>query len=325
MIRLPVSVYTLYADLTDRAWAGSYAELAQAAGVPYRQRKSGREHWYFRFPTVAGQRRPDLYLGPEGPETALRIDEYRALREIRDYRRGITKALRAYGLPGPTVAEGKILSQLAEAGVFSSDALLIGSLARQTYVPLLGVKWGEEPANDDAISILISEERVQELVKQLRAIVPEIAASDTPEGVVIEFVHNRRGKDQTCHQVHFRFKPPAAPRDIAPFDLLGMMPIEAVALYGLGIPVRIPSPEYYAAYDLVGATRRSGDTSPVGAAGPDMSRTYALVRTLLDDRPHEMASAFHDVTARIGGRREDAGNLDRIPEDIRRKLLDMLR
>lgn len=35
MNRLPVSIQTLYADLVDKGWSGSYQSLIESGGTPY--------------------------------------------------------------------------------------------------------------------------------------------------------------------------------------------------------------------------------------------------------------------------------------------------
>ena len=143
MQRLPVSVQTLYADLVDRAWTGSYQELVHAGGSPYKQTVKGRDYWYLKMPMVNKARRPDLYLGPDGPEVMARLEKQKSLKAIRKERMDMTRSLRSTRMSGPDPLSGKIMSALSEAGAFRMRAVVVGSAAFQTYSAMLGVRFAD--------------------------------------------------------------------------------------------------------------------------------------------------------------------------------------
>jgi hypothetical protein len=67
-------------------------------------------------------------------------------------------------------------------------------------------------------------------------------------------------------------------------------PIPAVALYRSGVLVQIPKPERYAVYKLIVAQRRTGPG--LGKIPKDLAQSEALIRVLVEDRPHELAIAY---------------------------------
>lgn len=73
--RLPVSIQTLYVDLVDRSWSGSYHELVEAGGSLYKRSLKENEYWYLKMPMVDGLRGRDRYLGPDTEEVRRRVTE----------------------------------------------------------------------------------------------------------------------------------------------------------------------------------------------------------------------------------------------------------
>lgn len=170
---LPVSLQTLYAEVVDRSWGGSYAELLEAGGTPYKRSLKGRDYWYFKTSSVGTGSRKDLYLGPDTSAVRQRADELRDLKRIRRDRISMIRALRAAGLPTPDSMSGKVLSALCEAGVSHLQPAVVGIAAFQTYGPMLGVRfekriaqafdaaeprsisiYADDPIEDDLLSLL---------------------------------------------------------------------------------------------------------------------------------------------------------------------------
>jgi hypothetical protein len=80
-----------------------------------------------------GNTRPQRYLGPAKDPTAQQAAAAvrRAAAQARD-RRKVVIALKAADVPAPDIYTGKILEVMANAGLFGSDAILVGTVAYHT-------------------------------------------------------------------------------------------------------------------------------------------------------------------------------------------------
>jgi len=77
-------------------------------------------------------------------------------------------------------------------------------------------------------------------------------------------------------------------RSLRFLDFLIYRELEGVALHGLGVPVRIPTPERYAFHKLIVSRPRVGSTEGRVKARKDLARVSALLQALMDGRPHEL-------------------------------------
>jgi hypothetical protein len=86
-----------------------------------------------------------------------------------------------------------------------------------------------------------------------------------------------------------------------PMQHLGWLmesPIRAVALYGAGIPLRVPAPARYAMHKLIVAQKRGQDTVK---RTKDLYQAKSLIETLRQSDPWVLRDAYEDAAAR-GGR-----------------------
>ena len=131
---------TVYAELADRAWTGSFREIMDAGGTPHKRVVKGRDYWYWHPATRNGHRPPAKYLGPDTPEIHRRIEARVERAEARKDRIDMVRALRAGRMPAPDSLSGNVLAALAAADTFQLGAVLVGSLAFQCYLPMLGFR-----------------------------------------------------------------------------------------------------------------------------------------------------------------------------------------
>ncbi len=315
--RLPVAMQTVYAELADRAWSGSFREIMDAGGTPHKRVVKGREYWYWHPATRKGHRPTARYLGPDTPEIRRRIEARVERAEARKDRIAMVRALRAGGVPAPDGLSGNVLAALADAGAFRLRAVLVGSLAFQCYAPMLGfrapgtvartgdVDIGQFPA----ISIAVGDRIEPDLLSVLKGVDPAFEAVPSPfdprrtlryairgggeERFVVDVLAPMRGptRDRPVHL-------PALEGDAQPLrflDFLLYREIEALVLHGTGIPVKAPAPERFAVHKLLVAARR-----PAGRAKArkDLEQAALLVRVLASDRPEELQEAWEEMRAR---------------------------
>lgn len=89
--------------------------------------------------------------------------------------------VRSGAAPAPGTRLGRIVEALAGAGVFHRRAVLIGTLAYQTYGPLFGVRLGSTARLTEGLDLvrfrsvtLAVEERLPPLLDTLRAVEPNV-------------------------------------------------------------------------------------------------------------------------------------------------------
>ena len=97
--RLPVAMQTVYAELVERTWTGSFREIMDAGGTPHLHTVNGRGYWYWHPATRNGRRPSAKYLGPDTPELRSRIEARLELAEARKDWIGMVRVLRAGGMP----------------------------------------------------------------------------------------------------------------------------------------------------------------------------------------------------------------------------------
>jgi hypothetical protein len=122
---IPLSIQTLYADLLQTT------ELADVRPAAVFQRTiAGSDYLYAN--ERDGGTKPQRYLGPaKDPEVQRAAAAIRrAAVQARD-RRKSGAAIKAARVPAPDNHTGKILDVMANAGLFDSGAVLVGTIAYQ--------------------------------------------------------------------------------------------------------------------------------------------------------------------------------------------------
>ena len=319
--QVPVSIQTLYADLVDRSWGGSFAELLQAGGMPYKQHRKGRDYWYLKQKMVAGVRQKDIYLGPDSEDVMKRVNEFRDLKRIRKDRVDIVRALRQARFNGPDRFSGQILSKLGEAGFFRLRAVVVGSVAFQTYEPMLGVRFQDsisrtsdlDLAQFHSISISVADQVERDFLSLLREIDPRFRAvpdafdknrtmryvigAGAQEEFSVDLLCPHVGPDRRSRVTSL----PALQGDaqlLRYLDFLIYDEINAVALHDIGVPINVPAPERYAVHKLIVSQMRVDTAHSQTKARKDLAQAQSLIEVLLADRSHELAHVWNEALER---------------------------
>ena len=136
---LTLETQTAYAELVERTAAAAFDEQFGAAGGFVSKTVRGRRYWYFQ--SGRGEARAQTYVGPETDELLERIEHHRTRRDDARERRALVAMLvRSAHLPAPDRRIGGTIAALQKAGVFRLRAVLVGTLAYQTYPGLLGAR-----------------------------------------------------------------------------------------------------------------------------------------------------------------------------------------
>ena len=318
--RLPVPIQTLYAELVDRAWSGSIAELMAAGGAAYTREVNGRLYWYWQPSTGPDGREKARYLGPDSEEMRGRIQEQRDLATIKQERVNLVRALRAARMPGPDALSGNIVAALASAGAFRLRAVLVGSVAFQTYLPLLGVRLPSALSTTGdldigqfhSIALAVEDEIDADLLTVLRRVDPRFQAVTSPMDArqVLRYAI-RVGQQETFSvDVLCPLRGPlrgsvtalkalrSSAQILKHLDFLLYREVNAAVLHGPGIPVNVPAPERYALHKLVVSEMRIDTATSQAKAAKDLGQADSLIRVLASDRPDHLEEAWKELRGR---------------------------
>jgi hypothetical protein len=268
---IPLTVQTLYADLLQQVQWGATV----APGTIYVQTKKGVTFLYAK--QRLGASYIDRYIGrADDPDAQEKAAAIRRAQEDARRQRGTVQMLRSAGLPAPSIAMGRVLEAVAQAGLFGPRGLvLIGTASFSAYAPVLGVVPTAQALITQDIDFALLElaagadtpdaSIASILRKAAPAMEPDRDAHPPQrfrgEGLTIRFFTTQRRKDVLVAPVP-NLGVSAA---MLPFlEYLIADPIPVVVLYGAGVLIRVPQPARYAVHKLIVADRRpTGDPKQV--------------------------------------------------------------
>lgn len=264
---IPLNMMTLYADL---------AQQVDGQGVPpgsiSTKTVDGKKYLY--SVTKDGQARLQRFLGPANdPNAKAAAAQIKRAAEQAKQRRATVSLLKNGRFPAPSLGLGRILEVLANAGLFQRGMTLVGTAAYQTYAGIVG---SFLPAtalltNDVDLSVAefvasANEEDIQSVLRRADpSFEPRWSATDKlPKvfqasngfsvDILTRFGRGRRSPVQIerlgCAAEALSFQEYPAEQTML-----------AVALYGSGVLVRVPTPLRYAIHKLIVAQHRAA-TSP---------------------------------------------------------------
>ena len=250
------NLMTLYADLLQRSedptpWQGYVA----------RKTIGGKVHLYI---TQRGTRK-QTYLGPQSnPKVAAKAS---AIQRLQSYRRTVSVLKRAR-IPSPSTAFGRMLEVLADAGIFRSGAVLVGTVAYQIYPCVIGKFLSSSALQTQDADIALKAkcfEGGESLELVLQRANPSFKGRpsmysqwpktfEAKDGLSLDVLTPGHGEKVV------RVKSlECSAQQVRGLEYLMEDPLEAIALYGAGVPVRVPQPARYAVHKLIVASRRKVD------------------------------------------------------------------
>ena len=305
---------TLYAELVQRSLDASFETDFSTAGNFVRVPVKGRDYWYFE------ETRPDKtrrYVGPaEDPEIAKRVAAFREIKhDLRSRRKLVSTLVRDAGLAAPEPFTGDIVEALERAGLFRLRAVLVGTVAFQTYAGFLGVRLpgaalqtgDADFAQFHALSAEV-DDSMPPVIDVLKAIDPTFreiphrtdagrtTQYENADRYRVEFLTPNRGSDD--HVDHASPMPSLGGASAQPLRFLDFLirdPVRTVLLHRSGVPVLVPSPERFAVHKLIVAARR--ERSAGAKREKDLHQASLLVEALeatrrQDDLAHVFAEAW---------------------------------
>lgn len=323
--RLPPSVHGLYAELLE------LEQLAVASGVVgvmaggsfVSKRIGGRVYWYLQRGEGSSSRQ--LYLGPDSPALRRWMEDAQSKRREErpntEVRRRLCSMLVAGGAAAESAAVIKVLSTLADAGVFRLGGVLVGTLAFRIMANVLGVKLAGasvrtqdvDIAHDPAIGVALAVDRVGgDVPRRLGELEPPFLPVPGLDPRSPSTTFKVRGQElRVDFLTPLRGKISEAPVKLdqlgcsaQPLRFLGYLmgdAQEAVAVGGSGVLVNLPQPARLALHKLFTAESRS--SSEQAKAGKDRAQAAALLNVLAADRPGDIDLAWRATASSLRARK----------------------
>lgn len=229
------------------------------------------------------------------------------LAAARKDRLEMVRALRSARLPVPDALSGRVLASLADDGAFRLRAVVVGSLAFQCYGPMLGFRMpgGLGRTGDvdisrfPAISLAVEDRIDADFLSVLQAADPRFEAVPSPfdtrrvlryairagtrESFSVDVLAPLRGPDTDGPAGMKALRSDAQPLRF--LDFLTYQEVEAVAVHGLGVPVKVrrlkvPAPERFALHKLIVSRRRLSSVAGQAKSGKDLAQAGVLLQVL---------------------------------------------
>jgi len=296
--RIPLNFVTLYADLAQNVRGSTYEH-----GSVVSRKRRGRDYLY--VVSKDGSERTERYLGPASdPAAAAEASRVKHAAEQARGQRATVSALKQARIAAPSLQLGRVLEVVANAGLFDDGVVLVGTAAFQTYACILGYHLpGAAIMTNDAdllVASFVAGGRKQDLEAILKRADPTFVAQMRNEDklpgvfkssdgfavdVLTKYGRGRRSpvlvEALSCSAQALRF-----------MEYLSEDSMEAVALYGAGVLVKVPPPLRYAIHKLLIAQERRGKFSPKKRKDLEQARDLLdifletdkiLLQTTLDD------------------------------------------
>ena len=314
--RFSLQGQAVYSELLERLQLAELQQLSEQEGSFVRRLVRGNPYWYLR--RRIGARINERYIGPESPELldqieALKIRSQEANEAARG-RRDLIRTLRSHGYLVTERRTGRVIEELARAGVFRLNGVLVGTHAFRCYSGLMGIRLGHahaqtgdvDIARDASVSVGIHEATDpaigEALAKAERFVeIPELDPKNpstgwqtTDRALRVDMLTPLVGKPREgsvelpefgTHATALRF-----------LDYLLAETVRAAVLTGSGVLVRVPTPERFALHKLIVAQRRG--SSARDKTTKDLIQAETLIEAMIEDRLDDLSDAWSDLTAR---------------------------
>lgn len=304
MRQIPLNFQTLHADLAQSV---SLQGDELPVGPISTRTVKGNAYLYVTVKDGASRRQISLGRADDGSVQA-RAERIAAANARYKSRRTTVSTLKQKArLPAPSLPLGRVLESVSNAGLFRSGVILVGTVAFQTYAPIIGYHLPSAALmTNDAdllVASLISKEQISigDVLKRADpTFSPHInpdeqlpslfrAASGLQVDILTSFKRERRSPvavpELGCAAEALRF-----------MEYLAEESLETVALYGAGVAVRVPPPIRYAVHKLLVAQQR-----PLQFAAKrrkDLVQARELLGIFLQTDADELETTLDDARAR---------------------------
>ncbi len=305
MQKLGPTLQTLFAELVQQV-----NSITVKAGTVYTQSDKGAKYLYAKY--SVGRARRDIFIGPANdPASKALADQMRTEQKNGRERRRLIRVLRDNGVPVPTRTLGNVLDAMSDAGLFEAG-VLVGTAAYVCYSPILGVVLPSgalmtqdvDPAtasltikgDSETGSMLDLLRRADETFTPIPALKKGTPSSSfrSSEGFLVDLLTPQKRRSDKNPMPLENLRAGATP--MQHLDWLIEEPVSSVALYGAGVPIRVPQPAKYAVHKLIVAQKRRLHERI--KRGKDLLQAKALIESLSETDPHALQDAVDDAFAK---------------------------
>lgn len=316
MERIGGETMVLYADLRERLEVfEAMRGIASLHGEFTTKTVKGIVYHYFQAMLPGG--RTQIYIGPDSVEVRRLIEARQAgekdiLADEKMLQRLASQIIAGGVMPIiPDMA--RIISRLADSGVFRLGGVLVGTVAFQILGPHIGVSWAGDARMTQDVD-LAGSTNIALAVPDLQADVP--AALESLQMGFFPVPRLSRKEPSTSYAIRGRtlrvdLLTPARKGMTAPvfirrlnaaatplkyLDYLIAEPINAVMLAGYPCLVKVPQPARYALHKLIVSQER--DVAAADKKRKDILQARNMLTLLKEDRPGDMDMAWEALKAR---------------------------
>jgi hypothetical protein len=303
-----LQIQTVYAELLERAGASAFDEAFPEEGDFVRKLVKGRAYWYFQAATPEGRRQ--RYVGAETAELLERIARHRSARgDVRERRALVSAMVRSFGSLRPLPQIGEVVQALARAGVFRLRGVLVGTVAFQTYAPMLGVVLKGAMLQTEDVDIaqftnvsVAVQDRTLPALDVLKGVddsfrpIPhqvdgrKVTRYQAGNKLRVDFLTPNEGSDSEEPRALAALRTEAEPLRF--LDFLIHDPEPAVVLHDAGVYVSVPAPQRFAIHKLIVSRRRSIASLK---RDKDLRQAESLLEILAQRRPFELTEAWREA------------------------------
>jgi hypothetical protein len=313
MERIGAETMVLYADTRERLEV--FEAMRSIASLPGEfTTKTTKGSVYHYFQTILPGGRTQIYIGPDNEQTRqlIRVREIgkeHALADKKMFQRLAAQIMAGGVVPIlPDVA--RIITRLADSGLFGVGGVLVGTIAYRILGPHLGITWSDSSMTHD----LAGDNRVAVAVPNLTVDVP--AAIDSLQMGFFPLPRLSHKEPSTSYAVRGKamridLLTPSRKGEVSPvfirrlnatatplkyLDYLVEDPISAVMIAGTPCLVKVPQPARYALHKLIISQER--DVSSTDKRRNDLLQARNIIALLRDDRPGDLELARESLSKR---------------------------
>jgi hypothetical protein len=316
--RLPLETQTLYAELLEHLLGlEAQRSVGSLAGSFTAKQVKGETYVYYQASLPGGKTR-QFYLGRKSPtldRLAVRFArEHAALAADVARVARMAAQLRAGGAGVTDAASARVVSGLADAGVFAAGGVLVGTHAFIVIGNLLGVQWASGSLRTQDVDVGSSREvdvdiAVPDLRLDLPAALDNLKMGFLPvpaldprrpstsfkvrgQALRVDLLCPKRGGDDAPI---FIARWNAAAQPLVHLGFLLESPERAVLLASTAALVNVPTPARFAFHKLLVAQLRPAAFA--AKAEKDVIQAVQVLGVLVEDRPGDLALAWDALEA----------------------------
>ncbi|TLM66217.1 MAG: hypothetical protein FDZ70_10595 [Actinobacteria bacterium] len=330
MRKQALETQTIYAELVERLIAFEATRaVGHVRGTFTTKVVKGERYVYFQYLEPGGVKR-QTYLGRHDEVLERAMRRYAAQRpgaaEERASIRRLCALLRAGGAQTTDAASERVLRALADAGLFRSGCVLVGTHAFTALGNALGVVWDGAWMRTHDIDLASGgsvDVAVEDAATEGRPATGSADVQGVLESLEMGFLpvpSLDRGSPSTSYKVRgkalrvdlltpVRGRMPSGPvavprlgavaQPLRYLDYVMESPIRAAVVAGDGVLVTVPEPARFAFHKLIVADERPAVFH--AKRDKDLHQAAQLFEVLVDERPGDVAIAWEALEARGAG------------------------